>query len=465
MGGPAETVQHAKAAMPSSCPAAPAFMPRPAAPLTRLQPFQLLFDAQQRALSVRIGQVDAVAARAARASAHAAGVVHLWRGSEGAGSAGFHAAGSAPCNAAGGSLAQGRPRKCQRPCVPSPLPPPLAATASAHLVGGGAAGRVVLAPVGGGGGEGPLVEGVVDEHLYHGEDGLLVGTQHLGRGWVGGEGQGQSGKSWRSGQSEGRAMETAKLGAISSTLCLHPSMARCCGSKGPAPLRRTRSVSSQQRRMTPSTPATPKPSTTSRVRRKGTSSGVLRKRPWGERRGAHRGQGSRRREVGVAGRAGAGQEHASPSNAGHTCPAEQAACVPAPALALSPARMQCPGRYAPRPPCGCPAGCSAQAQRVCVCGGGKGIGSAHPPCTQPPTNNTACQQAQPHLQVAVPQPNDVPRHAVHRHAARVRQPPLKPGACGAGSGRRGGREATGHPGREPPALVAPRTLAPLHHRP
>lgn len=45
--------------------------------------------------------------------------------------------------------------------------------------------------------------------------------------------------------------------------------------------RRTRSVSSQQRRITPSTPATPMPSTTSRVSRKGTSSGVLRKRPCG----------------------------------------------------------------------------------------------------------------------------------------------------------------------------------------
>jgi len=40
----------------------------------------------------------------------------------------------------------------------------------------------MLAPVGGCGGEGPLVQGVVDEHLDDGEDGLLVGAQHLGIG-------------------------------------------------------------------------------------------------------------------------------------------------------------------------------------------------------------------------------------------------------------------------------------------
>lgn len=47
----------------------------------------------------------------------------------------------------------------------------------------------------------------------------------------------------------------------------------------------TLSVSSQHRRITPSTPASPKPSTMSRVRRKGTSSGVFKKRPWRGGRG------------------------------------------------------------------------------------------------------------------------------------------------------------------------------------
>ena len=55
-------------------------------------------------------------------------------------------------------------------------------------------------------------------------------------------------------------------------------------------------VSSQQRLKGPSQPLTPIPSTTSRVRRNGTSSGVFRKRPWqgqGQRQGQWQGQQQR----------------------------------------------------------------------------------------------------------------------------------------------------------------------------
>lgn len=224
------------------------------AALTRLHSLQLLLHSQQRALGVGVGQAAAVGARRRRA---ARVVVVLWRSGDWAGGSHAGAAIASPSHCA-------QPHPCAPPWpMPGCRPPRALHPPAPHLI---PTAPVVLAPVGGGGGEGPLVEWVMDEDLDHCEERALVGAQHLLG--VGAHACWQY-SWWRASARTGGAAQSSPAGCPAH--CTRP----------PPAGRRTRSVSSQQRRMTPSTPASPMPSTRSRVRRKGTSSGVFRKRPWG----------------------------------------------------------------------------------------------------------------------------------------------------------------------------------------
>lgn len=279
------------------------------------------------------------------------------------------------------------------PSQPARRPPALACQAQAAHLQAAARRRicVVLPPVGCGGGERPLVQRVVDEHLDHGEHRLLAGAQHLGGGGGAGGRSRRAGPRGRS-SSQGRQRESLRDGALLL--------------RGGARL--TRSVSSQHRRITPSTPATPMPSTTSRVRRKGTSSGVLRKRPCGGREG----------------KGGTGGGWACPSGKEGT---QRDAAA---------ARCQRGGLG-----------------RVCVKGPGACLLKRD---AQVDVHGVGGARVQQHvLQVSVAQPDDVPRHRVDRHGPSVRQAPLKPGACGRG---RPGR--AGHATRRSPWATVLRCLAP-----